>query len=88
MGGVIFPQYMPHAQTRLIPHTPAAATAELLQNCLSFVKHRETAIRTFCDLAQRMPILRLTFADSQHAAELVQEAAVAFARSGTITHDP
>ena len=88
LGGVIFPQYVPQAQTRLIPHTPAAATAELLQNCLSFVEHRETAIRTFCDLAQRMPILRLTFADSQHAAELVQEAAVAFARSGTITHDP
>lgn len=87
LGGLIFLQYVPRAQTRLLPHTPAAAAAELLQNCLSFVRHRETAVRVLCDLVQHVPILRLTFTDSHRAAELVREAAVAFARSGTITHD-
>lgn len=74
LGGLIFPQYVPDAQNRLTAHTPAAAAADLLQNCLSFVEHRETALRTLCDLVQRIPIFRLVFADSQRAAELVREA--------------
>jgi len=74
LAGIIFPQYVPDAQNCLTPHSPAAAAADLLQNCLSFVKHRETALRTLCDLVQRVPIFRLTFADSQYAADLVREA--------------
>jgi len=88
LGGFIFPQYVPRSQTLLIPHTPAAAAAELLRNCLSFVRHRETAVRALCDLVQCVPILRLTFADSQRAAELIEQAAVAFSRSGTGSHSP
>ena len=47
------------------------AVAELLESCLSFVEHRETAVQALCDLVQRRPTLRLSYNNSQDAAELV-----------------
>ena len=71
---LVLPHFDPYAETRLDVHLPAMAVAALLESCLSYVKHRETAISTLCGLVQQLPTYRLPFSDAERATDLIVEA--------------
>lgn len=71
IGILVLPHFSPEAKTELVPHPPGTAVAELLESCLSFVEHREAAVQALCDLVQQRPTLRLSYNNSQDAANLI-----------------
>jgi hypothetical protein len=55
VSAFIFPQYALDTPSDLIPCSPATATLELLQHCINFARHRETAVRYLADLTTCRP---------------------------------
>jgi hypothetical protein len=81
---LVLPDYDPAFDERLTPHSPAAAVAELLEGCLSFVDHREPSLTAMCALVERLPTYRLTYSDGRRAADLVADAYAELNRGGKL----
>jgi hypothetical protein len=71
VGALIFPNYDPRSPIGLLSCSPETATLGLLENSLSFVTHREAAVRYLGKLMKRIPAFRLPFNNGDFAAELV-----------------
>jgi hypothetical protein len=74
VGTLIFPHYNRRSPTVISACSPATAAGELLQNCLNFTSHRETAVRYLCDLVMRVSAFRLSFSNANLGAELIAQA--------------
>lgn len=70
---LVFPTYSLHFPTQLLPYSPATAALELLQNCVNFAKHKQTAVRHVCEVVKCLPTFSLTFNDGNFAAELIHK---------------
>lgn len=70
VAALILPHYNPRQPAGLTPCSPAAAALELLQNCLNFTVHRETAFHQLCELVKPLPTFRLSFSRGDEAAQL------------------
>lgn len=68
---VVFPQYDPHAEIALLPTSPAAATLELMQNCLNFKYHQDAALQYLAGLVRELPVYRLPYNNGAQAADLL-----------------
>ncbi len=68
---IVFPIYDHGTSARIIPHSPAAAAMELLNNCLNFEKHGEEAVRYICGLVEYFPVSSLYYGNGKSAAELI-----------------
>ncbi|MEZ4703034.1 MAG: hypothetical protein R2834_22070 [Rhodothermales bacterium] len=71
IAALIFPQYSPEADMRLVRTAPASATLELLQNCLNLKMHRGEAVRYLGQLIERTPAFHLPYRHGEEAAELI-----------------
>jgi hypothetical protein len=71
IAAMVFPTYDRHSPTRISHCPPAEATLELLQHCLNFVNHRETAVCYLSNLLKHLPAFRLTFSNAVLATELI-----------------
>jgi hypothetical protein len=73
VAALIFPTYDPRQTAALTGCSPAVAAGELLQNCLNFAAHRETAFHQLCHLVKALPTLRLAFSSGAEAARLLAQ---------------
>lgn len=71
INAIIFPTFSLHAETKILPCSPATAALELLQNCQNFIIHRQEAVRHICDLVKRLPTFSLYFSNNDLAAEML-----------------
>ncbi|MDZ4699622.1 MAG: hypothetical protein SH809_07950 [Rhodothermales bacterium] len=71
IAALIFPQYSPEADMRLVRTAPASATLELLQNCLNLKMHRGEAVRYLGKLVERTPAFHLPYRHGEAAAQLL-----------------
>ena len=68
---LVFPTYSLYSPTQILPYSPATAALELLQNCINFVDHKQIAVRHVCELVKHLPTFRLSYSDSNLAAETI-----------------
>ena len=74
VGAVLFPQFALQGPESLELCSPAEAALLLLENCQTFARGGETAMRVVVDVAQRLPAFRLSYRSSTAALELAQPA--------------
>ncbi len=72
-AGVVFPQYESDGPNGLSTCPASLAALRVLEGCLSFSHHRETALRFAASLAQTVPAYHLSFRDADTAADLLIE---------------
>ncbi len=73
IAALVFPQYSPDAEMRLLRTAPASATLELLQNCLNLKTHRGEAVRYLGNMVARTPAFHLPYRNGEHAARLIMD---------------
>jgi hypothetical protein len=71
IGAIVLPAYQPGCHTELLPCSPGAAALELIQACLNFYSHRETAVSYICGLVKRVPVFRLPYSSGGAAGEVL-----------------
>ena len=71
---IVFPHFLPGAQTRLTRVSPAKAAGELIENCLSFRDNDDATIMALCRLVEQLPVHRLHFSDPKEASDILVEA--------------
>jgi hypothetical protein len=67
LSGILFPGFSPSESAHLVPLSPTKAMLNLLQNCINFTQHKETAIAALCRFIQRCPAASLNFSDANDA---------------------
>ncbi len=74
LTAIVFPQYDPTvSKVALTAISPAAATLELLRNCLNLKYHKEGAVQFLGTLVERLPIYMLRYNDGEKAADMLIE---------------
>ncbi len=72
LSAIVFPQYDPTvSQVALTAISPAAATLELLRNCLNLKYHKEDAVQFLGTLVEKLPVYMLRYNDGEKAAALL-----------------
>ncbi|MEM8485948.1 MAG: hypothetical protein AAF564_10390 [Bacteroidota bacterium] len=72
LAAIVFPQYDPKvSKVALTAISPAAATLELLRNCLNLKYHKEDAVQFLGTLVEKLPVYMLRYNDGVKAAELL-----------------
>jgi len=71
VSAIVFPHFLPEAETQFVTMSPAQAVGELLENCLSFQNNTDATIETLCALVENLPAYRLHFSDACEAAEMI-----------------
>ena len=68
---IVFPHFLPEAETQLELVSPARAVGELLENCLSFQNNTDATIEALCALVEELPAYQLHFSDAVEAADVL-----------------
>jgi len=71
VSAIVFPHFLPEAETQFETMSPAQAVGELLENCLSFQNNTDATIQTLCALVENLPAYRLYFSDAGEATEMI-----------------
>lgn len=75
LAAIVFPQYDPTvSKVALTAISPAAATLELLRNCLNLKYHKEGAVQFLGTLVEKLPVYMLRYNDGEQAALLLIDA--------------
>ncbi len=69
---ILFPHYRPHAQAALCRISPAQATAVLLQQCLNFSRHGNSAVTAISRLLSQTAVYELPFSNVGEAVILIK----------------
>lgn len=73
IAALIFPTYSLRCPTEMLPYSPAASALELLQSCLNFVEHTQSAVSYVSELVQKIPTFQLSFCDCNLASEMIRD---------------
>lgn len=75
IAAIVFPQYDPKVEKMaLMPISPAAATLELLRNCLDLKFHQEEAVHFLGGLIEARPVYMLRYNEGVGAATMLASA--------------
>ena len=70
---IVLPRFDRHSATKLAAHPPAQAVTELLENCLSAARGKDSAIASICEIVEQSPGFSLAYQNVEMAAQLVDE---------------
>lgn len=69
--GIIIPEFSPQGTHQLKEAKGFSAAADLLEGCINFIDHDQSAIRSVCALIESIPVHQLTWSDSALASEAI-----------------
>ena len=70
---IVFPKYDPDSEVQLTDFPPAAATVELLENCLNLRNHKSFAVRYLSQMVEQYPVYGLQYNDGDKASDRIVE---------------